>query len=184
MCRCVYISVLLVLIFSFNSCYLFREVSSNDPGLGLMNGKVSYKGTFFSGRVRQTIAANGEVMLKSYVNGVEEGVQKLYDRNGNLLFERPYRNGRKDSVHKGWYSNGKYRFYYQFDMGSYTGEQWEWHDNGKVKMYQKYDEDSQLSVSKHWRRSGQIYINQVFKDGSALGMPGSKLCNPVKKDVQ
>ncbi len=54
------------------------------------------------------INSTGKIWLeKPYVNGMENGIEKMYDSFGKLVLETPYVNDSANGVQKRYYSNGK-----------------------------------------------------------------------------
>lgn len=153
-------------------------VDAGDSGLAARNNLVLYKNKPFTGVVKSFIPAMGEVEFTEYKLGFQHGLTRTETLDGKLLGERPYFAGAKHGIHKTWDKNGQLRTYAQFQMGNYVGEAWSWYPDGKPYDYKKYNEKGELLIARMWRPTGQIYLNQVFHNGVAIGMPGSKLCDP------
>lgn len=154
-------------------------VSFDDPGLTSDQGPLYYKGKPFTGTIRREIPALKEIHKSHFRAGFEHGISTEETDEGFLVASRSYTTGAKNGVHRSWHRNGKPRSYAEFRMGKYVGEAWEWHDNGLPYNYALYDDNGQLLAEKRWRETGQIYMNNVFQNGVAVGLPGSKLCNPA-----
>jgi antitoxin component YwqK of YwqJK toxin-antitoxin module len=156
-----------------------KVIDTNDQALAAKNGLVVYQDKPFTGIVRSRIPALQEIELTEYRLGIQHGVTRKLTDDGKLLAEWPYVAGAKHGAHKTWDREGRLRTYATFRMGNYVGESWAWFPDGKTADYQKYSEKGELLVARRWRPTGQIYMNQVFKNGAAIGMPGSKLCDPT-----
>lgn len=157
-------------------------IEYSDPNLALFKDKVYYKQKPFNGLIRRDLPALDEIQTTEFKDGLEDGTYISQNGSGFVLEKRTFKEGLKVGVHRSWYRNGKNRFYAEFNSGKYINDHWEWYDNGKPSLYEKFDENSKLIVVKKWNRSGQIYMNTVIaSDGSSVGLPGSKICEPIKK---
>ncbi|EMO26885.1 MORN repeat protein [Leptospira interrogans serovar Bataviae str. HAI135] len=135
----------------------------------------------FSPDLSKKIPALGEIETTQFKNGLEDGEMTSKNKDGQLLEKRYFKKGLKEGIHRAWFPNGNNRLYSEFRSGKYIYDRWEWHDNNRPFIYEKFDENGKLLVSKKWNRSGQIFMNTVIaKDGSSIGLPGSKICEPIK----
>lgn len=157
-------------------------IESSDPNLAVFKDKVYYKLKPFNGLIRTTFPALDEIQITEFKDGLEDGEYISRNEGGHVLERRTFKEGVKVGVHRAWYRNGNNRFYAEFSSGKYINDHWEWYDNGKPSLYEKFDENGKLIVVKKWNRNGQIYMNTVIaSDGSSVGLPGSKICEPIKK---
>ena len=157
-----------------------KQVESSDLDLRMYQGRVIYHFKYYTGVIRRSLPALREVHITPYRRGRQHGTAVVKNFEGKVISKRIYVNGIKDGVHRTWYANGNYRSYTVFKKGKYVNEVWQWHLNGKLAKYRLYNEKHEVVVEKRWRNSGQVYANMVFIKGVAVGMPGSKLCEPVK----
>jgi hypothetical protein len=139
-----------------------------------------YKGEKFTGILTENFDATETTRETHYENGLENGEQIEYLKGGQLLARRYYRDGHKDGIHEGWYRDGHRRFHYEYKNAKSDGEFWEWYDSGKVSLY-AFFKDGELLGKKMWRESGQIYMNYVFNAQGARGLPGSRLCQQLRR---
>ena len=127
-------------------------IENNDPNLSIQAGKYFYKGKTFSGKIRQENLIAKEEYITSFKDGLEEGEFIARKKDGQLLEKRFFKNGQKVGIHRSWFPNGNNRLYSEFDNGKYINDQ-----------------------------NGNIYMNVSFtKNGASVGLPGSKICNPIK----
>ncbi len=172
---------LFILAFLFTSCQDDRLIDSNDPNITMSQGKVFYKAETFTGKIRQENPILEEIYITSYKNGMEDAEYIAQKKSGQLLEKRFFKEGQKQGIHRSWFPNGNNRLYSEFDNGKYINDRWEWYDNTKPYIYEKFDTNGKILATKMWNRQGHIYMNIAFaKDGSSIGMPGSKICNPIK----
>lgn len=169
----------LVMAFSLIGCQNKVEYNVTDFTMG--GGKLFYKGNPFTGTLIQDNSAMDEYFLISYKNGLEEGEYISRKKSGQLLEKRFFKNGAKHGIHRSWFPNGNNRLYSEFHNGDYINDRWEWYDNGKPALFEKFDSTGRILVSKKWYRNGNIYMNIAFtKTGASVGLPGSKICDPIK----
>lgn len=158
-----------------------ETIDSNSPELTFSNGKYYLKGLPFTGKIKIENQTMEEFSIASYRNGLEDGEYFTQKKSGQIIEERFFKEGLKQGIHKSWFQNGNIRLYSEFENGKYINDRWEWYDNGKPYIYEKYDSSGRIMVTKMWNRYGHIYMNIVYdKNGSSIGMPGSKICNPIK----
>ncbi len=162
-----------------SACGVGPELRSDDPNFNHDGGRLNYRAEPFTGTVLESIPALGEEHAVRYLRGLEHGLATVKSREGVLLASRAYRAGVKHGEHRTFFRDGKPRTYARFDQGRYVGEVRTWHENGRLADYKFYDETGEILVAKRWRPTGQIYMNFVFQDGAQIGLPGSKVCNPV-----
>jgi len=155
---------------------------AGDPALSTKAGLLLYRDQPFTGVVRSTIPAMAEVEIAEFRMGFQHGMTRKETTDGKLLAEWPYFAGAKHGIHKTWDREGHLITYSEFRRGSYVGEAWSWYPSGKPYDYRRYNEKGELLIARRWRPTGQIYMNQVFRNGAAIGMPGSKLCNPTNAE--
>ncbi|MBL8020815.1 MAG: hypothetical protein JNM27_14185 [Leptospirales bacterium] len=154
-------------------------IENTDSQLGMAAGRLFYQGKPFTGQLRTTIVAVNEVELTSYKDGVEHGESTVHTLNGTLVAQREYRNGSKHGLHRVWFPNGNLRAYQRFNNGQNIGQAWLWFEDKKPAEFKMYGRSGEILAAKMWRRTGQIYLNYVFENGGSIGMPGSKVCDPV-----
>ncbi|MBW0435891.1 hypothetical protein HGB47_19985 [Leptospira yasudae] len=178
------ISLILVFLTALLSigCQGGDTVEHTDPNLVFFKDKLYYKRMLFTGILKTDVPALGETQTARYTAGLEDGEFLSVNKEGRVMERRFFREGLKEGVHRAWFPNGNNRFYAEFRSGKYANDRWEWYENGKPSLYEKFDENGKLIVVKKWNRNGQIYMNTVIAvDGSSVGLPGSKICEPIKK---
>lgn len=123
----------------------------------------------------------------SYVEGKEEGVQKYWSRNGQLVEEFQKKGERKDGMFTSWYENGQIKKEMTFKAGDVVGEVKRWHENGQqwsVANYIEPDpqtsadlaegfihESKQVGIYKEWFENGQLYLECNYNnDGQLEGL--------------
>lgn len=157
-------------------------LEAGDSGLTVQNRLLLYKNQPFTGILKSTIPATAEVEFTEYKLGFQHGITRKETLDGKLLAEWPYFAGAKHGTHKTWDKQGRLRTHARFHMGNYVGEAWSWYPDGKPYDYRKYNDKGELLIARLWRPTGQVYLNQVFRNGEAIGMPGSKLCDPTEAE--
>ena len=156
-------------------------MESGHPALGLSGALVTFGGEPFTGTLRVRIPALGQVHRNRYRRGLQHGRSTEELNDGTLLAERRYIGGVKHGIHRTWFPDGTPSTRAEYHLGRYIGSAWSWHDNGRVSDFTRYDAEGQVVATKRWRPTGEIYMNFVFHNGEAIGMPGSKVCDPIEK---
>lgn len=158
-------------------------VESNDPGFAIVGGRLMLNGTPFTGVRRAQLPAVEERHLTAYREGVRHGLSVVESMNGAATYsERRFYAGHLHGEQTDWHRDGEtLRSRSQYVLGKQQGDEWSWHANGRPAEYRRFDKNSNLLVYKRWRRTGQIYMNVVFHEGRTIGMPGSKVCDPIGK---
>ncbi|TGM03170.1 hypothetical protein EHQ76_10145 [Leptospira barantonii] len=175
------LSIFLTVVFT-SGCQEGETIDQTDPNLIEYQDRVFYKRKPFTGFLKNEIPALGETQTTQFKNGFADGEFISKNREGFVLEKRFFKKGLKEGIHRSWFPNGNNRMYSEFRSGKYINDRWEWHDNNKPYLYEKFDENGKLIVAKKWNRHGQIYMNTVIAvDGSSIGLPGSKICEPIKK---
>ena len=176
-------------VFLFAAVLLLQDCSkqgpvidAGSPGFEPKGIQLFYQGKPFTGILRSQIPALDQGELAEYHAGLQHGITREQTLDGKLIAERPYYAGAKHGIHKTWHENGQMKTFVEFKYGKYAGEAWSWYPSGKPFDYRKYNDQGELLLSRKWREDGQIYMNQVFQNGEAIGMPGSKLCDPAKNE--
>ncbi len=162
-------------------CHEYGSIDHTDPGFSISRGLMLYHGSPFTGKMIQKNPTLDETFITTYRNGLEDGEYTARKGNGQLLEQRFYLAGEKHGIHRTWYDNGNNRSYAEFMKGKYINESWSWYENGKPAKLDKYNEKGDILATKVWNRLGIIYMNLSFNpDGSSAGLPGSKICEPIK----
>jgi antitoxin component YwqK of YwqJK toxin-antitoxin module len=137
----------------------------------LINGELEYE-LFFEGnnKIEQILSYQPSGKLfneRTLINGIQEGIEKVYYGNGKLKAQRTWVNGKKHGNAKGFYSNGNVQgdwefengvpasaiiFYatgqkhlnYKFKNGKLNGEIMEYSKDGKLKAIRIYKNDKMI----------------------------------------
>ncbi len=170
-----------ILIFFFFLQCQPKIYEANDPQLQMISGVMVYNNELVSGIIRQKLPDVSETHLTSFDNGIQHGEFKVMHDTGVLLQSTHFKNGKQKGYSYTWFLNGKNRSFSEFKNGFYINDKLEWHDNGQLALYEKYSSEGKILVAKKFYREGKIYMNVVFQDdGSSYGLPGSKICKPLK----
>ncbi len=81
----------------------------------------------------------------TYVNGVEDGLKRIYDSEGKLQSEISYRGGK------------------------HNGPMKKWHSNGKLSFEGTYKDWKQTGVSKQYSEEGHLMLSETHADGKLNG---------------
>jgi len=151
--------------------------NAKDSGFNLHEDTVFYNHIFFTG-YQYSLYENGDTaFLKSFFNGVEEGIQKKWYPGKQLEEERFYINGKKEGVHQGWWPNNQKRFCFTLYCNEYNGEFKEWMPNGLLIKFFHYQNGFEVGSQRLWWSDGTVRANYVIKNGRKYGLLGLKTCN-------
>ena len=77
--------------------------------------------------------------VRSYLNGVFNGIWRSYSEQGVLMAQAEYLNGMKHGLWRIWDEQGTLRYEMQYDRGKKTGNWSMWDESGKLISERKYD---------------------------------------------
>lgn len=174
--------ILIFIILLHSNCKYQTVYDSSDPKIKSKAGVLFYEDKFLTGTIREFIPVLSETHLTDFKNGIQHGEFKVITLNGKILQKMNFRNGNKHGISKSWFLNGNLKSFSEFKDGIYINDRIDWYDNGIIANYDGYSNEGKIQVVKKWFKNGKIYMNVSFKDnGSSFGLPGSKLCEPIKK---
>ena len=152
-------------------------INSNDSGFAKHQDTVYYQQKYFSG-YQFSLFANGDTaFIKSYFNGVEEGIQKKWYTNKQLAEERVYINGKKEGTHQGWWPDGKPKFSFTAYNDEYEGEFKEWYFSGLLGKQFHYLKGQEEGSQRLWWDNGTVRANYVIRNGKKYGLIGLVTCS-------
>jgi antitoxin component YwqK of YwqJK toxin-antitoxin module len=153
--------------------------NSTDKAFRLNQDTLFYDNLKYSGLVYTLYNAKDTMLVASYLNGVEEGLQKKWYANQQIASERNYHAGKKIGKHIGYWENGQPQFEFYFEDGEHHGVAKEWYQNGQAYRTFHYEHGYEQGSQKMWWENGIIRANYVVKNGRRYGLIGLKLCmNP------
>ena len=146
---------------------------------------VYYEDKYFTG-YRYTLYDDGDTaVVRSYFNGVEEGIQRNWYTNKQLSEERFYINGKKEGIQQGWWPDGKQKFYFEAYNDEYDGEFKEWYSSGLLGKNFHYVNGKEEGSEKLWWDNGTVRANYVIRNGKKYGLLGLKTCvNPYDSIIK
>ncbi len=149
-------------------------------GLEKIQDIIFLNGKKFDGYVYQMYNPKDTAFIKSYANGIEEGVHKSWYPNKQLAEERLYHLGKKEGTHRAWWEDGKIQTKYQISNDEYTGEFKEWNRNGRLIKIFHYKNGQEEGNQRLYYDNGSIRSNYVIIKGRRYGLLGTKNCKNVK----
>ena len=142
-----------------------------------------FKNKKFSG-IQYSLYKKGDTaFVKSYLNGLEEGISKKWYANKQLAEQRLYIDGKKEGVHKSWWENGNKKFEFAVSNNEYTKEFKEWNSNGLLIKHFHYKNGQEEGSQKLWYDNGKIRANYVINKGKRYGLLGTKNCKNVSDSI-
>jgi antitoxin component YwqK of YwqJK toxin-antitoxin module len=125
------------------------------------------------------------LFIKSYLNGLLEGVQKQWYENKILNEKRLYIANKKEGLHQGWWENGKPKYKYHFENDEFQGEVLEWYQTGQLFKKFHYDKGHEEGSQRLWFEDASVRANYVIKKGKKYGLIGIKICkNTYEKSIK
>jgi antitoxin component YwqK of YwqJK toxin-antitoxin module len=157
-------------------------MKANALGLEKIQDIIFLKGKKFDGYIYEMYTPKDTAFVKSYLNGIEEGVHKSWYPNKQLTEERFYHLGKKEGTHRAWWENGKLQTEYQISNDEYTGTYKEWNREGLLIKIFHYKNGQEDGSQKLFYDNGSIRSNYVIINGRRYGLLGTKNCKNVKND--
>lgn len=158
---------------------------ADDVNFNFKQDTLYFKSIKYSGKQFYLYPNKDTVFVKSYLNGLLEGVQKQWYSNQVLAEERLYVSNKKEGLHKGWWENGKPKYSYQFFNDEFHGEIKEWYFGGQLFKTFHYKNGYEEGSERLWYEDGSVRANYVIKSGKKYGLIGIKLCkNPYAKTTE
>ncbi len=152
-------------------------ITATDSGFANHKDTVYYKNAFFTGFQYALFPTGDTEYIKSYFNGVEEGIQKKWYINGQLAERRFYINGKKEGIQQGWWQDGKQKFIFEASNDMFVGEAREWNAAGMLYRDFHYVNGQEEGSQKMWWDNGSIRANYVIHNGKKYGLLGLKICS-------
>jgi len=158
---------------------------ADDVNFNLKQDTLYFKSKKYSGKQFYLYPNKDTVFVKSYLNGMLEGVQKQWYPNRKLAEVRLYVANKKEGLHKGWWENRKPKYSYQFYNDELDGEVLEWYFSGQLFKKFHYKNGYEEGSERLWFEDGSVRANYVIKNGKKYGLIGIKLCkNPYEKTTK
>jgi len=160
-------------------------INTTDDRFSNQQDTVYYGDTYFTGYRYALYPTGDTAFVRSYFNGVEEGLQRIWYPNSQLAEERFYINGKKEGIHQGWWPTGKQKFYFEAYSNEYNGEFKEWYASGVLGKYFHYVNGHEEGSEKLWWDNGTVRANYVIRNGKKYGLLGLKTCiNPYDSIIK
>lgn len=160
---------------------IYIEVHS--LGLEKMQDIIFFNGKKLDGYIYEMYNLKDTAFIKSYLNGIEEGVHKSWYTNKQLAEKRFYHLGKKEGTHRAWWEDGKLQTEYQISNDEYTGEFKEWNRDGRLIKFFHYKNGQENGSQKLYYDNGSIRSNYVIINDRRYGLLGTKNCKNVKNNL-
>ena len=156
---------------------LSSELTLKNDSLFFRNKKMS--GVLYS----LSTKSNDTVSIKSYVNGVLDGISKGWYSNGQLMETRSYKNGQKNGSQIAYFENGQMKFEFIAENDRYEGELREWNSDGRLIHLATFENGQEAGAQKMWYDNGKVRANYVIIKGKRYGLLGTKNCRNVSDSI-
>lgn len=157
-----------------------RYFEITTPGLEKIQDIIFLNGKKFDGYIYQMYNPQDTAFVKSYLNGIEEGVHKSWYPNKQIAEERFYHLGKKEGIHRAWWEDGKMQTEYQITNDEYSGTFKEWNRQGCLIKFFHYKNGQEDGSQKLYYDNGSIRSNYIIISGRRYGLLGTKNCKNVK----
>lgn len=158
-------------------------IKADDLGLEKKQDIIFLNGKKFDGYLYEMHTTEDTSFIKSYLNGIEEGVHKSWHPNKQLAEERLYHLGKKEGTHRTWWENGKLQTEYQISNDEYVGTYRDWNQEGLLVKFFHYKNGQEEGSQKLFYDNGSIRSNYVIINGRRYGLLGTKNCKNVKNNT-
>lgn len=157
-------------------------IEVNTDGLEKIQDIIFLNGEKFDGYIYELYSSKDTAFIKSYFNGIEEGIHKSWYPNKQLSEERFYHLGKKEGIHRAWWEDGKIQTEYQISNDQYTGIFKEWNRDGRLIKFFHYKDGQEDGSQKLYYDNGSIRSNYIITKGRRYGLLGTKNCKNVKNN--
>ncbi len=174
---------LLCFVFVLFSCEEHEKAFSLDSSkIDLTKSVILFQGAPYSGRVYRFYSNSFDTLwVRSYKDGLKNGVWKKYFLNGEIKEKRKFRNGKKEGDYVGYYAGGNKNFIFKFQKGEYNGTNKVWTKEGLLIEEANFKNGYEYGVQKTWYLNGKIKSNYIIKNNRRYGLLGTKNCVNVYK---
>ena len=128
-------------------------------------GYVSFTGIGFS-LFNDGVTVSEEI---TFVNGIKEGLEKEWFKNGKLRYEGNMKNNKEDGVSRYYHENGTLSWEVNYKNGVIEGLEKEWFENGKLRYEGNMKNNKVDGVSKEYCEHGNSFIYNS-KDGVSISL--------------
>lgn len=120
--------------------------------------------------------SSGIHSMTTWVNGVKNGIEKEWYRNGNIRYSENWKNGLADGLSQVWYENGNLMiesFWLPIKNGIYIGthdkfDRW-YYENGQLEWDYRYLKGISHGQQRGWYENGQMEFFYTKVNGKIDG---------------
>ena len=169
-----------VLIYEIPKNYTLKS----SQNIVLKNDTLLLNGESYSGYLFELSINNLDTLLiQGYLNGLQNGIDKKWFANKNIMEHRIYANGKKNGKQIAIWDNGNKKFEFTAVNDAYEGELKEWNVEGNLIHLANYKNGQEEGTQKLWYDNGKIRANYVIIKGKRYGLLGTKNCKNVSDSI-
>ncbi len=127
--------------------------------------------------------SNDTISKIAYIDGLMNGICKIWYGKNHLMEEREFKNGAKHGHQVAYWENGKKKFEFTAVNDAYEGELREWNVKGDLIHLATFKNGQEEGPQKMWYDNGKIRANYVMRKGKRYGLLGTKNCVNVSDSV-
>lgn len=125
-----------------------------------------FKGEPYTGEAFFLNKNDGRPMvLRSYVDGKQEGLWRTWHSNGRLHKEGELKNGKEHGRYLEYYDSGILRYEYFYDLGKKTGLWRSWYKDGDIYTERNFKEDVLDGRLVQYSEDGEVLVTEEYRKG-------------------
>tara|TARA_B100000780_G_C21046145_1_gene419943 strand:- start:40 stop:1122 length:1083 start_codon:yes stop_codon:yes gene_type:complete len=111
----------------------------------------------------------GSIEIRSFKDGEEEGISKIFKEDGTLYLEISYKNGRINGEKKFLYPDGSPKVTTQYVNGKKNGKDIHYDNKGNIEELISYKNDMHEGRHSIYYDSGEVKYEGFYKEDKPLG---------------
>ena len=137
----------------------------------------SYESEYDESWLNRSIDSSGIYSMTTWVNGVKNGIEKKWYRNGQVMTSHNWKNNLLDGLSKRWYYNGNLcfeSFYIPIHSSTYgpgTRDKFSrgYYENGQMRWDSRYENKKMHGKQTTWYENGQMESFDIIVNGKIDG---------------
>ncbi len=105
------------------------------------------------------------VVMRSYVDGKQEGIWRTWHSNGRLYKEGELKHGTEHGRYLEYYETGILCYEYFYALGQKTGLWRSWYANGDIYTERNFKEGKLDGRLAHYSEDGAVLLTEEYRNG-------------------
>ncbi len=140
-----------------------------------VDGALNYKEAPYTGEAYFIKSDGTPMVMRSYVNGVKEGLWKTWHPNGKLYKEGYVKNGKEHSEYQEYYENGALKYQYNYVMGEKDGKWLSWYESGSPYTERNFKMGKLHGRLVHYDEEGNARLTEQYNEGRMIASDRMKV---------